>query len=102
MFAGLVYASYWIYSSSVTVTVSEYTLELSPSSQNLVKNHYANFTATLKLNENPVGDGYLIKLFYDNGTYTGVSNSTISGSCILRYNMTTAGTYSFKAGYEVP
>ena len=93
-----------IYSNTVTVNVKEeeYHLTLAPASQNVTLNHYANFTATLKLGDTPVS-GATITLFYGNGTTTGTSNVTIAdGTCKLRWNATKVGSVTFKAGYETP
>lgn len=97
----VVYASYWIYSSTVTVTVTEYVLSLVPTNQNIVRYHNATFTATLKLDD-VVVSGATIYLFKDSVS-TGVSNVTESdGTCTLSYNMTEpSGTYNFTAGYKV-
>ena len=93
-------AATWIYSNTVTVNV--YSLTLLPSSQNVTLNHYANFTATLKLGTQPVS-GATIVLFFGNGTATGTSNVTIAdGTCTLHWNATQIGSLTFKAGYETP
>jgi len=98
--AGTVYALYWIYSAPVTVVVEEYTLSLTPSSQTVVKYHYANFTAQLLLNGNPV-QGATIHLLFANKTPTGVTGLTnTTGYAILQWNAT--GNATLIAGYEVP
>jgi len=98
----IIMAAYWIYSNPVTVTVEEYTVTLTPPSQNVTKYHYANFTATLTLNgDTPSGE--IVYLLYANKTFTGVSGVTNStGQAFLQWNATCTQGTSFKAGYQTP
>lgn len=101
IFVTSVFAIQWIYSNIVTVQVSEYTLNLAPTDQTVVMDHYAFFTATLTLDGSPVSDA-TVNLYFANDTATILySNTTLSdGTCILKWNAT--GYAELKAGYLAP
>jgi len=105
LMATTTYAAYYIYSSIVTVTVTEYSLSLSVTPTSIVKYHNVTFTAKL---EGPEISGKTI-VFYRTDSAGNIvetlgSNTTDdSGIAIFTWNMTySAGAYNFKAGYEVP
>jgi len=94
----LAVALFWTYSNPVDVTVEEYVLTLTPTSQTVMKYRWANFTATLTLGGNPQA-GETIYLVFVNETLTGVSAVTNStGQALLQWNAT--GSASFKAGHS--
>lgn len=96
---GTSYATYWVYSNSITVTVSEYSLALVCDNTTPTKNDMIHFTATLRLAGFPV-PGRMITLWYENGTYTGSSGVTDSdGNAVISWNAT--GTATIHAGFEV-
>lgn len=98
-------AGVWIYSNIVTVYVApapSYVLTLEPATQNITLYENAVFTANLTKGGSPIS-GAEITLLFDNGISTGSSNTTTSdGTCLLLWNATVAGTFSFKASYETP
>ena len=96
------YASYWIWSNQVTVTVEEYEVTLAPTSQSIRKYQLANFTATVTLDGTAVS-GKIVYLYFANGTDTGISAVTdTQGEALLQWNATDTGTFTFKAGVQAP
>jgi len=99
---GIAYGAYWIYSNWVTVTVDVYELTLTPESQYVTRYHYANFTARLLKNGQPVKDAVII-LFKGNVVVDQAVTDS-DGCCVLRYNVTEpeGSSMQFRAGYQVP
>jgi hypothetical protein len=100
-----VYASYWIYSNQVSVTVSSYALTLSPASQTVNTGDTVAFIATLKKDGSPAS-GATINLYIspDLSTIFYSNTTTSDGTCKLYYTVSegNGSTVYFKAGYNVP
>ena len=94
-------AATWIYSNTVVVTVSEYSLVLTVDNANPTKNQNITLTATLKLGTVPQS-GELIHFYYNDTYEVGSKTTDSSGIAVLQWNATVAGIYNFKAGYEAP
>lgn len=99
IFLSSVYASYWIYSNTIIINVSHYALFLEVSKTDPVKYENITFTSTLLLNGNPV-ESAIVYLF-KNQTEIGSKLTDSNGQCSFEVNVTEAGSFDFKAGYEV-
>jgi hypothetical protein len=94
-----VYALYEIWSNEVSVTVTEYALELNDPPDGTTLDTYT-FTGSLKLG----GAGVLGKTvtLYVDGVSTGNTDLTeADGSFSIDWSTTTPGTYKFKVKAEV-
>lgn len=101
----VVHASYKIYSNTVTVTTSEYTLSLIVNNTNPVLYHNIVFSGQLTLDGEGVPSG-IIELYVspDNVNWNLlISNVTDSnGFYSITYNVAEAGTFHYRTGFDVP
>jgi len=95
-------AAYWIYSNIVTVTVTEYILELEASNTQVSRYTNITFMATLTIDYMiPVEDASINLLKNDQVIDTRITDS--QGIAEFTVNMTdTMGAYNFKAAYQAP
>ena len=101
---GIIYAGYWMYSNTVSMTVAGYVLMLESSyaDQNVTMYHIVTFTATLTRSGVPV-QGATVELL-KNAAFIAGNTTLADGKCAFQYNVTDAegSLLQFQARYWVP
>ena len=104
---GVVYAAYWLYSSVVTMTITNYTLDLQVTNDGLE----VTFTATLKDPNGQAVSGETVEFWNctDPSNPSGTLNYKFgeavtddSGVATLTVTVPKEGTYNFVARVQVP
>ena len=96
-FLSIAYAAYTIYSNTVTVTVSDFTLAVDKN--NPVKNDVISFNGQTSPSK-------LVTLYKspDQLAWQAINTTTsdATGNFAMSYNVTEAGTWYFRAGVSMP